>query len=61
MNIIQRQADDFFQREWLGEKRYKLFKEGHYSIDKFVDPLGRQYTLAELRILDEKTFKNLGI
>ncbi len=54
-------TDDFFQREWLGEKRYKLFKEGSYSIDKFVDPLGRQYTLAELRILDEKTFKNLGI
>ena len=54
-------ADDFFQREWLGEKRYKLFKEGNYSIDKFVDPLGRQYSLAELRILDEKTFKNLGI
>ena len=54
-------ADDFFQKEWLGEKRYKLFKDGNYSIDKFVDPLGRQYTLAELRILDEKTFKNLGI
>ena len=54
-------ADDFFQREWLGEKRYKLFKEGNYSIDKFVDPLGRQYSLAELKTLDEKTFKNLGI
>ena len=54
-------ADDFFQKEWLGEKRYKLFKEGNYSIDKFVDPLGRQYTLAELKTLDEKTFKNLGI
>ena len=54
-------ADDFFQREWLGEKRYKLFKEGNYSLDKFVDPLGRQYSLAELKTLDEKTFKNLGI
>lgn len=54
-------ADDFFQKEWLGEKRYKLYKEGNYSIDKFVDPLGRQYTLAELRVLDEKTFKELGL
>lgn len=54
-------TDDFFQREWLGEKRYKLFKEGNYSIDKFVDPLGRQYTLAELRVLDEKTFEDLGL
>lgn len=54
-------TDDFFQREWLGEKRYKLFKEGNYNIDKFVDPLGRQYTLDELKILDEKTFKELGL
>lgn len=54
-------ADDFFQREWLGEKRYKLFKDGNYSIDKFVDPLGRQYTLDELKALDAKTFKELGL
>ena len=53
--------NDSFAREWLGEKRYKLFKEGNYRIDKFVDPLGRQYSLAELKTLDEKTFKNLGI
>ena len=54
-------TDDFFQREWLGDKRYKLFKEGGYKIEKFVDPLGRQYTLDELKILDEKTFKELGL
>lgn len=54
-------ADGFFQKEWLGEKRYKLFKDGNYSIDKFVDPLGRQYSLAELKILDEKTFEDLGL
>ena len=54
-------ADDFFQREWLGEKRYKLFKEGNYSIDKFVDPQGAMYTLDELKVLDAKTFKELGL
>ena len=54
-------TDDFFQREWLGEKRYKLFKDGNYSIDKFVDPLGRQYTLKELEMLDKQTFKELGL
>ena len=54
-------ADDFFQREWLGEKRYKLFKEGNYSIDKFVDPQGAMYTLDELKALDAKTFKELGL
>jgi hypothetical protein len=54
-------ADDFFQEEWLGSSRYKLYKDGNYSIDKFVDPLGRQYTLKELKALDEKTFKELGL
>lgn len=53
--------NDSFAREWLGEKRYKLFKEGNYRIDKFVDPLGRQYTLDELKVLDAKTFKELGL
>lgn len=56
-----KKADDFFQEEWLGPTRYKLYKEGHYSIDKFVDPMGRQYTLAELKLLDEKTFRELGL
>lgn len=53
--------DKEFQREWLGEKRFKLFTEGGYSLEKFTDPIGRKYTLNELRELDEKTFKNLGI
>ena len=26
-----------------------------------VDPLGNDYTIAELRALDEKTFKELGL
>ncbi|MTD09890.1 phage head morphogenesis protein [Acinetobacter sp. YIM 103518] len=55
------ESNDSFAREWLGDKRYKLFKEGGYKIEKFIDPLGRQYSLAELKILDEKTFKELGL
>jgi len=55
------QADDFFQQEWLGPSRYKLYKQGEYAIDKFVDPQGRMYTLSELRALDTKTFKELGL
>ena len=53
--------DKEFQREWLGEKRFKLFTEGGYSLEKFTDPIGRKYTLNELRELDEKTFKSLGL
>ncbi|MEQ1233321.1 minor capsid protein [Acinetobacter seifertii] len=54
-------TDDFFQKEWLGPKRYKLFKEGKFDFDKFFDPEGRLYTLDQLRKLDEQLFKRLGI
>ncbi|ENV94169.1 hypothetical protein F937_03573 [Acinetobacter calcoaceticus ANC 3680] len=54
-------TDDFFQKEWLGPKRFKLFKEGKFDFDKFFDPDGRLYTLDELRKLDDKIFNELGI
>lgn len=54
-------TDNFFQKEWLGPKRYKLYKEGQFNFDKFFDPKGRLYTLDELRELDERTFKVLGL
>ncbi|MDH2578360.1 minor capsid protein [Acinetobacter baumannii] len=51
-----------FQEQWLGQSRYKLFKEGKYTLDKFVDPLtGQPFTLAELKKLDEEMFKRLGL
>lgn len=54
-------TDDFFQKEWLGPKRYKLYKEGKFDFEKFFDPEGRLYTLDQLRKLDEQTFKELGL
>ena len=54
--------DAAFQKSWLGPSRYKLFKEGKYSLDKFIDPLtGQPFTLAELKKLDEEMFKRLGL
>lgn len=54
--------NESFQREWLGSKRYELYKSGGYSMDKFIDPLsGEKFTLKELRVLDEDTFKELGL
>lgn len=50
-----------FQREVLGKTKYELYKNGKYSFDKFIDPLGNPYTIAELRALDQKTFKELGL
>ena len=49
--------DAAFQREWLGASRYKLYKEGGMTLDRFVDPTGRQYTLEDLRRRDAETFK----
>ncbi|ENX34912.1 hypothetical protein F889_01552 [Acinetobacter colistiniresistens] len=56
-----KKTDDFFQKEWLGPKRYKLYKEGIFNFDKFFDPDGQLYTLDHLRKLDERTFKELKI
>lgn len=56
------QQDESFQREWLGPSKYKLYKEGGYPLDKFVDPLsGQPFTLKQLKAVDEKTFKEFGL
>lgn len=48
-----------YQREWLGASKFKLYKEGGYSLDKFVDPRNKPYTLEELRQKDGETFKEV--
>jgi SPP1 gp7 family putative phage head morphogenesis protein len=53
--------DAKFQKEWLGDTRYNLYKQGNYTIDKFVDTLGKEYTLKELQELDQEIFKKLGL
>lgn len=58
---FDKDATESFKQEWLGKTKYELYKKGGYSLDKFVDPLGREYTIAELRELDKKTFKELGL
>jgi hypothetical protein len=38
-----------FQRKWLGEGRYQLYKDGRLSINNFVDvKSGRLFKLDEL-------------
>lgn len=56
-----KKTDDFFQKEWLGPKRFKLYKDGKFDFDKFFDPEGRLYTLDQLRKLDDQIFKELGL
>ncbi|MEB6666344.1 minor capsid protein [Acinetobacter vivianii] len=50
-----KKTDDFFQKEWLGPKRFKLYKEGNFDFDKFFDPEGKLYTLDQLRELDDRS------
>lgn len=48
-----------YQKDWLGPARYKLYKDGGYQIDRFVDPLGQKLTIEQLRQRDAKTFAEL--
>lgn len=56
-----KRQDSGFQREVLGKTKYELYKKGGFTFDKFIDPLGKQYTIAELKALDAATFKRLGL
>ena len=56
-----RRQPDFFIKDVLGEARFKLFKEGGYSLSSFSDLTLRQLTLKELQERDAETFRRLGI
>ena len=56
-----RRQPDYFIRDVLGEARFKLFKEGGYSLSSFSDLTLRQLTLKELQERDASTFIRLGI
>lgn len=49
-----------FQNDVLGRTKAKLFREGGVSLDRFVDPTGRSYTLAELRRIEARAFDRIG-
>ncbi|KTG25391.1 hypothetical protein AWR38_01065 [Idiomarina sp. WRN-38] len=48
-----------YQREWLGDKRYQLYKKKDYSLERFVDPIKGELTLDQLRQRDRETFAEL--
>ncbi|MGP9796189.1 minor capsid protein [Halomonas sp. 86] len=48
-----------YQKEWLGPSRYKLYKDGGYTIERFVDPIKGELTLDQLRQRDAATFAEL--
>jgi SPP1 gp7 family putative phage head morphogenesis protein len=44
------------QDDILGPTRAQLFREGNYTVDRFVDQSGQEYTLDQLRQRDSATF-----
>ena len=56
-----RRQPDYFIKDVLGETRFKLFKDGGYSLSSFSDLTLRQLTLSELAEKDAATFVRLGI
>lgn len=55
------ERNDGFAKSWLGPTKYKLWKQGNYKIERFVDPRGREYSIADLKRKDAQTFKDLGL
>ncbi|ENU92087.1 hypothetical protein F971_01974 [Acinetobacter vivianii] len=53
--------DATLQQSILGKTRYELFKSGKISIDKFSADNGSILSLKELKDLDAKIFKELGL
>jgi SPP1 gp7 family putative phage head morphogenesis protein len=50
-----------FQDDILGPARGKLFREGGYTLDRFVSAKGDTLTLKQLKMRDAATLKELGI
>lgn len=49
-----------FQNDVLGKTKAQLFRKGGVTLDRFVDPTGRSYTLAELAVRESEAFAALG-
>ncbi len=55
-----RRQDKGFQNEYLGKTKAELFRNGQ-KLDRFVDPLGKPYTIEELYKIDSNAFKSAGL
>lgn len=51
-----KQQPESVQDDILGPTRGKLFREGGYTVDRFIDKSGQEYTLDQLRAKDREAF-----
>lgn len=50
-----------FQNEVLGVTKGRLYRQGGLTLERFTDPRGRTYTLAELARRDADAFRAAGL
>lgn len=50
-----------FQEDLLGVTKSKLFRDGGLTLDRFVDRVGVEYTLDQLRKREAKAFEKAGL
>lgn len=55
---LKKQPREFVD-EALGVERSRLFRSGKLTLDKFVDPTGRVYTLEQLRNMNPFVFQDM--
>jgi hypothetical protein len=57
---LKRQSKEF-QEDVLGKTKARLFRDGKLPLDKFVNRLGDELTLAELAGMHSAAFKAAGL
>jgi SPP1 gp7 family putative phage head morphogenesis protein len=50
-----------FQEDVLGKTKAKLFRDGGLTLDRFVDRVGAEYTLEQLRKREAGAFQRAGV
>lgn len=58
--FLRRQSRAFVENT-LGTAKAKLFLDGNFTLNRFVDATGRTLDLKQLRKLDANAFKNAGL
>jgi hypothetical protein len=61
MDTWLKKQPDAYQREYLGDTRYQLYKKGGLKAGNFADSSGNVYTLQQLAKRDRQAFIDAGL
>jgi len=57
--FLRRPGNAAFAKQYFGETRYRLFKEGKISIKQMIRADGTRYSIAELRARNREAFREV--